>query len=576
MSHRFCSLACVSLVLSSASLAKAEAPFIYTGEASRPALNALPPASGPPVPPVPSSSWPAAIGENFSSPMFFDLDGDGVLEVITTDRAQTYVFAADGSLRPGWPKPGGSDNIPAVADIDEDASPEILVASPVPPRICCFNVDGTVQAGFPVSLPYRSWLNATCPAIADVDGDGHLDVGAQSEGGVAFFDRFGHPLPGWPYLWATTQNIAWSAPAVADLDGDGSCEVVVGNNCLYACSVHVIRSDGTAMPGWPRTTNNIFASPAVGDLDGDGDLEIVVQEGDNTWYGNLLHAWHHDGRYVEGWPIEIAPQWESSRSNPAIADIDHNGKLEIVAQTSDGMLHVLDLHGVEWPGYPRALTAGSISSVQVIDMDMDGVAEFFLCFYASGSQWVSGWRLNGTTLPGFPKLLFANSQLDAHSSAHLADLEGDGDLDLCVQGGTFGAGQVCVYEVPGSTWQEQTGRRDWPKIRRDTANSGYCPRNAITAVSEAPARAPSLRCYPNPMRRGGTLSLQLPDDRGGRVAVFDLAGRRRGGAAIDRVPEASFAGRALFGTEPAAGVYFLRVEGTGGGWTRSTRLVILD
>lgn len=211
--------------------------------------------------------------------------------------------------------------------------------------------------------------------------------------------------------------------------------------------------------------------PAVGDLDGDGDLEIVVQEGDNTWYGNLLHAWHHDGRYVEGWPIEIAPQWESSRSNPAIADIDHNGKLEIVTQTSDGMLHVLDLHGVEWPGYPRALTAGSISSVQVIDMDMDGVAEFFLCFYASGSQWVSGWRLNGTTLPGFPKLLFANSQLDAHSSAHLADLEGDGDLDLCVQGGTFGAGQVCVYEVPGSTWQEQTGRRDWPKIRRDTANS---------------------------------------------------------------------------------------------------------
>ena len=150
------------------------------------------------------------------------------------------------------------------------------------------------------------------------------------------------------------------------------------------------------------------------------------------------------------------------------------------------------------------------------------------------------------------------------------------DLDLCAQGGTFGAGRVWVYEVDGSTWQDQADRRGWPKIRRDTSNSGYYPTYAMTAVSEGPAPAPPVFCYPNPMRRGGTFSLKLPDDRGGRVAVFDLAGRLLGAAAIDRSPEVRFTSGALFETEPAAGVYFLRIEGAGGRWTRSTRLVIVD
>jgi hypothetical protein len=566
-------LLCVAVTALVASAARAERPFIYAGEESRyaPAMIADKSAS---AAQAPLSSWPAVIGENFSSPMFFDLDGDGVLEVITTDRQQTYVFAADGSLWPGWPKSGGSDNIPAVADIDEDGAPEILVASPGgPPRIRCFNIDGTVQAGFPAALPYQNWLNVTCPAVADVDGDGHLDVGAQTEGGVAFFDRFGQALPGWPYLWQTTQNIAWSGPAVADLDGDGKCEVVVGNNCLYDCSVHVIRADGSAMPGWPRPTRNIFASPAVGDLDGDGDLEIVIQEGDPTWYGNRMHVWHHDGSDLDGWPIEIAPEWESSRSNPAIVDVDGNGSLEIVSHTGDGRLHILDPDGSEWEGYPRLLPDGSIASVQVIDSDADGIAEFFLCYYASGSQWVSGWRLDGTPLPGFPKLLFASSQHAAHSSAHLADLEGDGDLDLCAQGGTFGAGQVWVYEVDGSSWQAQPNQREWPKIRRDTGNTGYCPRGTLTDVAAGVGLFPPLRCYPNPVPRGGSFSLRMPEGRSERIAVFDVAGRRLGSAAISGGPELRLSIRDLFKTDPPAGVYLLRIEDSGG---RSARLMILD
>jgi hypothetical protein len=60
---------------------------------------------------------PAAIGENFSSPRFQDLDGDGVREVITTDRQSTYIFAADSSPWPGWPRSSLGYKPPAPAAI---------------------------------------------------------------------------------------------------------------------------------------------------------------------------------------------------------------------------------------------------------------------------------------------------------------------------------------------------------------------------------------------------------------------------------------------------------------------------
>ncbi len=132
-----------------------------------------------------------------------------------------------------------------------------------------------------------------------------------------------------------------------------------------------------------------------------------------------------------------------------------------------------------------------------------------------------------------------------------------------MQGGTFGSGRVSVFEVNGSSLPDPN-RCDWPKLRRDARNTGHCPAPVLTAVAET-ALVSLLRVFPNPVARGGVLSLQMPENRAGRVALFDLAGRRLANLDVS-------GGRVeLARSHLAAGIYLLKVEGA-----RPARLVVID
>ena len=535
-----------------------------------------------PVNPVTSEafrSWPVSLTNPYGSPVFYDLDGDGRDEVIVGDHNRAYVFEGDGTIRPGWPRSTGPiDHHPAIGDIDGDGAPEIAFGIRTqPPKLYVFDSGGATEPGWPVSLPFARWLNVSGPVIADINLDGHLDVGIASELGVSFFDYRGVPLPGWPYLWAApTQNIQWSCPAVADIDLGDSPEVVVGNASFMCESVHVIQADGTALPGWPISTQSIFSSPALADLDGDGDLEIIVQEGDYTWNGRNLYVWHHDGTPLAGWPVAIAADWEGSRSNPSVADIDQDGALEIITLSGDGRLHILRADGSYFPGYPKqTIAVEPISSTSIVDVDGDWIEEIFFTYWRASNQYVGGWRLDGTMLPGFPKLLFANTDLNAHGSAHVADFDHDGDLDVTACGTSLSGGSLCVFEVDQSVYNPHWTRCDWPKIRHDIPNTGcFMRRDPARVEGQEGARIVNFAIAPNPAVRASRLTLRTPNGWSGSLAVLDATGRlvwRRldlSGSTPGAVPVSE-----LFGTpSPASGVYLVRWQPTIGKPT-ATRLV---
>jgi outer membrane protein assembly factor BamB len=548
---------------------------------------------------LPGRGWPFPLSEPIASPFFEDVNGDGTDEVIIADGQRAYVLDPSGLPLPGWPRTFGSrvDNCGAAGDLDGDGQIEIAFGvEGAPPRLYVLNASGADEPGWPASLPYQYWLNCSSPVFADLDQDGDTDVGIGVETGVAFLDAQGQSLPGWPFLWMTNQNLAWSAPAVGDIDGDGKNEVVVGENSLYASGVYAIRADGTLMPGWPQSTGPCFSSPSLADLDGDGVLEVIAQDGTSTWLGHQLYVWNGDGTSVPGFPRSLTAEWNGSRANPAIGDLDGDGTLEIVTVSSDGLLHVVRPNGTNYPGYPKLTPASElISSPQLADVDSDGFQEIFLAYATgNGAQYVSGWKLRGTVLPGFPKMLLAASQLAVHGSTDVKDIDHDGLFEIVACGTDFSKGTCCLFTVDQSSYDPATTRCEWPKIRRDAANSGLYARIDPADAAEAggvPCRL-GLCIAPNPAEIGSFVRFYIPLDeessggtgpgragldhgRGGRFTIFDASGRAvpAGFPILDGAGTPA-AGQGILPERIGTGVYFVRYEPAAGGASRTARLVV--
>ena len=97
----------------------------------------------------------------------------------------------------------------------------------------------------------------------------------------------------WPGTWCET---GWYAsPAVADIDGDGQVEVLWGGYTLMAVNGATGEVEWHASsPGGSR----LWPSIVIADLDGDGSLEIVT--GDGSGY---LSVYKGDGSIYPGWPV---------------------------------------------------------------------------------------------------------------------------------------------------------------------------------------------------------------------------------------------------------------------------------
>ncbi len=523
------------------------------------------------------ASWPQSTLSTVVSPVFSDLDGDGIAEVIAADDRFVYVYDVKGGIRSGWPRDvGGANEHAAVADIDDDGIPEILIGTNFPgARLWALTPAGATKPGWPVDLPFVSLVNTSCPVVADLIPGGNLEVGIASERGVSFFNAQGQSIFGWPYLWPVpVNNPQWSAPAVCDLDDNGSLEVVVGNVNFPDWGVHVILANGMPMPGWPKVINPVLSSPAVADLDHDGDLEIIVQEGDPGTQGNRMWVWHHNGTVLSGWPRVIAANGNSSRCSPAVADLDDDGTLDIVTVTGDGLMHIFTPDAVEHAGWA---TGGvqPIASPAVVDVDGDGIEEVFLSYWLAQQQFVAGWHPNGSLLPGFPALIFSPTDLNSHASPHVADPDASGDFELAIAGSSQSQGRVWVIGINPSVVGPNT-RGDWPKIRRDLENTGCFAGGTPLAVGPAAAPAFGLRVFPNPVAAGGRLQVWTPAGESGRLIVRDVQGRTLSSRALGAgvAPELLSVSLLVGAREPASGVYFLSFEPESGNRASSSRFVI--
>lgn len=268
----------------------------------------------------------------------------------------------------------------------------------------------------------------------------------------------------------------WSSPAVGDVTGDGTPEIVVGSlNSI----VRVLRLDGSVLttidpqrgPNPPSNVGATQASPALGDMNGDGTLDIVIA---NT--GGVLASYSvKNGTLSQISNIYIPPGFDGATrgifSTPALGYLDGNSSLDVATTTwgqeADG-----------WAG-PSLTKIGALhqwnkdtiwSSPAIGDVDGDGESEIVygadcegssplqepVCRSNGGGGFVTSVNLDGSRT--------WNHYIDnavIWSSAALADLNGDGKLDVVVGTGLYAWGgalnqaqRTRVYALNGVNGEE--------------------------------------------------------------------------------------------------------------------------
>ncbi|MFN3763837.1 MAG: hypothetical protein ACK4WK_11645, partial [Anaerolineae bacterium] len=158
-----------------------------------------------------------------------------------------------------------------------------------------------------------------------------------------------------------------------------------------------------------HVADSVWSTAALADLDGDGDLEIII--GTDITGGGVLPDGYRptDGGFVlildkDGHKLARRQMNEAIYSSPAVGDVDGDGRKEIFVGTGTYWYlqgkytqpyvygFRVNMSGAEWvledlPGWPRPVAYPGMSSPALADLDGDGDLEIII---GSGYNGMSG------------------------------------------------------------------------------------------------------------------------------------------------------------------------------------------
>src|SRR5215208_4908811 len=191
-----------------------------------------------------------------------------------------------------------------------------------------------------------------------------------------------------------------------DVDGDNRLDVLLGTSSGELYALHAdgspvasfnhgdpVQTDVSALaashppPGSLPRPREPLRVPAIGDIDGDREADVVATAGEHAY------AWHIDGSPVSGFPVRVDPALSdpckpgaphpcfdaSDRAittdnhikrgflgSAALADLDADGRLDIVAGSLDQHLYAWDGTGHALPGWPVKLSTPGAAGAEII------------------------------------------------------------------------------------------------------------------------------------------------------------------------------------------------------------------
>jgi photosystem II stability/assembly factor-like uncharacterized protein/uncharacterized protein (DUF2141 family) len=296
--------------------------------------------------------------------------------------------------------------------------------------------------------------NRTSVNFADLDGDGKQDIVAvnhqkneiflyrnKSSVGTFLFD---------PAIILPSPNSPYNT-MLHDLDGDGKLDMVVINIQANVSFISIYRN--ISLPG------QIAFEPAImqpvgwndtrvnaGDLDGDGKPDLLVTDGGNTNMSGMDFSVLRNTSSLGKISFErtFVPHKGGRHTDADLGDVDGDGKLDIVwiydlQFFEDGIPNIAVYRNTSAPGnisfdVVNYISPFGTSQVKLADLDGDGKIDLF----SSGGRIMKNYSTPGNI--SLQNVSEYNLIIGGHSSVAVADFDNDGKPDLL---GEFN--QIYIY-----------------------------------------------------------------------------------------------------------------------------------
>lgn len=246
----------------------------------------------------------------------------------------------------------GLFSAPAFADIDADGDLDAFIGNSDGNTLFFKNTGSASNPSFAAANADPFGLadvgGDAKPVLGDIDGDGDLDAFiGNGDGNTLFFKNTGSASnPSFATAITNPFGLADvgfnAASALADIDGDGDLDVFVGDS--YD-NIHFFKNNGSATsPSFAADVTNPFGlrgfdyltTPTFADLDGDGDLDAMVggQSGDLAYFENTGSVTNPNfgTRQINAFGLSDAVGF----SNPSMVDIDDDGDVDVLVGGSSG------------------------------------------------------------------------------------------------------------------------------------------------------------------------------------------------------------------------------------------------